>query len=295
MGLTNLSRTRKSWSFDKNPPVHWWVIPEVKQRWNKIITGNPLTEYPEYVLKKYFSDRQNITLLSPACGTGTKEIRFASFEQINRIDAFDLSPIRIKAAQATAENSGFKKINYFVASMYTVDLNNNEYDIIMFDSSLHHFERLDKLIHRIKAALKPKGLLVINEFTGPNRFQWSKSQLKISNQLLKTLPVKYRKRWNSSHIKNKIHRPGILRMYLSDPSESIKSQTILPAIHKHLTVLEEKKIGGNILNLLFKDISHNFVNEIPETKKLLNRLFTEEDDFLSKTGNSDFVFGIYQK
>ncbi|MEO7776777.1 MAG: hypothetical protein ABIY63_04555 [Fibrobacteria bacterium] len=37
------------------------------------------------------------------------------------------------------------------------------------------------------------------------------------------------------------------KMYLSDPSEGIRSGEILPAIHRKFELLEEKKVGGELL------------------------------------------------
>ena len=84
-------------------------------------------------------------------------------------------------------------------------------------------------------------------------------------------------------------------MLIVDPSEAIDSEAILPSIHKHFRIVEEKKIGWDILHLLLKDISHNFLNNDADTRLLLNYLFEQEDKFLLMTGRSDAVFGIYQK
>jgi len=49
------------------------------------------------------------------------------------------------------------------------------------------------------------------------------------------------------------------------------------------------------LHLLLKDISHNFLNKDKETQILLSYLFKQEDKYLSMTGRSDAISGIYQK
>jgi len=50
-------------------------------------------------------------------------------------------------------------------------------------------------------------------------------------------------------------------MFLVDPSEAVDSESILPSLHENFKVLEEKKIGGDILLILLKDIAHNFLDE----------------------------------
>ena len=73
-----------------------------------------------------------------------------------------------------------------------------------------------------------------------------------------------------------------------------RSEHILPAIHRHFEVVEEKGYGGNLLMPVLKDISQHFVQPDEGQQKILNRLFAYEDAYL-KNNPSDFVFGIYKK
>ncbi len=81
-------------------------------------------------------------------------------------------------------------------------------------------------------------------------------------------------------------------MWLGDPSEAVDAESILPSLHGHFKILEEKKIGGNILMPLLKDISPHFLKE--EAKPYLYRLFEIEDRYLINN-NSLLTFGVYQK
>ena len=82
-------------------------------------------------------------------------------------------------------------------------------------------------------------------------------------------------------------------MFLNDPSESAESHLIEDAIASQFRVLERKEYGGTLLQLVFKDIAHNFINEKAETKELLKTIFNIEDEMLRKGEiKSDFVFYI---
>ncbi|NNJ53490.1 MAG: methyltransferase domain-containing protein, partial [Ignavibacteriaceae bacterium] len=171
----------------------------------------------------------------------------------------------------------------------------NYYDVILFDSFLHHIKNLDEILSKIYFSLKKNGIFIINEYVGPNRFQWSSTQLKTSNKALKELPQKFRKRFGTNNVKSKIYKPGIIRMILSDPSEAIKSESILLRVKERFNVLEEKPYGGNILHLTLKDISQNFIIEDDETLNLLDELFVIEDEFLKNSRKSNFIFGVYSR
>jgi ubiquinone/menaquinone biosynthesis C-methylase UbiE len=290
------NRTTKTWDAARgNSQTNWWTVPYIQKRWNNLITGDANTDYTTYVIRKYLKDKNNIKLLSPGCGTGDKELKFARFNNFRSIEAFDISAERIKVAKEKAESLGLKNINYKISDVHSFKYEKDNYDVIVFDSFLHHIKNLDEILSEIYDSLKQDGLLVINEYVGPNRFQWSKEQLFISNDALNRLPHIFRKRWNSNKIKRKNYRPGLLRMILSDPSEAVNSENILQKIRIKYKVLEEKPYGGNILHLTLKDISHNFIKESDECKKLLDALFKIEDDFLQRINESDFVFGIYSK
>jgi hypothetical protein len=84
-------------------------------------------------------------------------------------------------------------------------------------------------------------------------------------------------------------------MFLIDPSEAVDSESIIPSIHRHFKIIEEKKLGWDITWLLFKDIAHNFLDDDKETKGLLRHIFEMEDEYMKMTGRSDATFGIYQK
>lgn len=139
-------------------------------------------------------------------------------------------------------------------------------------------------------------MLVINEYVGPNKMQFYPEQLEKINHLLnQVVPEKFRIRRHTNGIKNKVFSNGKIRMMLADPSEALQSETILPALHNHFEIVEEKPLGGNILHLLLKDIAHHFLLCDDEKMGILKMLFDAEDAFVGKEGRSDFVFGIYIK
>lgn len=293
---SNKTRTKKSWNSVRGIlPTNWWSVPLVQKRWNKLITGDEEKDYTNYVMQKYLSGRNDLKLLSPGCGTGSKELKFSNFKNFCLIEAFDISPKRIAIAKETAERMGVKNIIYSVSDAILFNFEKNKYDVIVFDSFLHHIKNLDEILAQVYNSLKQDGIFIINEYVGPSRFQWSKEQLRISNEALLELPTSFRKRWQNNIVKSKIYRPGLLRMILSDPSEAVNSEIILSKIKGHFKILEEKPYGGNILHLALKDISHNFIEPNEESLQLMNSLFKIEDDYLTNGNTSDFVFGVYSK
>ena len=288
--------TRIKRTFDQVNIVssNYWIIPEIREHWNKMITGNAQEEYADYVVKKYFKNKTGLKMLSLGCGAGSHEIKFAKHENFSEIRGIDLAPKLIDEANNRAKQNGLTNLHYEVANIYELNFQDEHYDIVLFHSSLHHFHHLNTLLGVIvKKMLKQNGLLMIHEYVGPNRIQWTNEQLKEAGKTLSLFPAKYKRRYRLNNIKTKAYRPGSLRMILSDPSEAVESSTILPTLQKHYTILEEQPLGGNLLMPLFKDIAHNFTDGSEETKKYLNMVFEKEAAYI-KTHQSDFVFGVYQ-
>ncbi len=293
--LSKKSRTVSKWNTITSSS-DFWIIPEVRSRWNEKCTGDPKLEYEDYVVSKYFSKSNGLRMLSVGCGTGARERKFAKYPNFDLIEGIDMAEKQIEEARNHASDLKLSIIKYINGEFTTHKFKHATYDAILFNSSLHHFKNIDILIQtKVLPLLKDGGYLLIFEYVGPGRLQWTKEQLEFANKLLSDLPLKYKIRFNTKSIKRRIYRPGLFRMLLVDPSEAIESDSIIPSIHNHFKIIEEKKIGWDISHLLFKDIAHNFLNNDKETQVLLSYLLDKEDEYLAKTGRSDAVFGVYQK
>jgi len=273
---------------------NWLDIPSVRRRLNSIITGDPIIVYPNYIMHKYFAHRKELKMISLGCGSGFNEIEFARNAVFSRIDALDISRNRIMSARQKANAERITNINFMIGNVFDYALKERCYDLVLCQSFLHHCRNLQGLLEKLQISLKPDGLLVLNDYVGPKRFQWRKNQLMLVNRILNQIPFSYKIRTHSNMLKSKVYSPGILRMLLSDPSEAVESHKIMSAVHEYFRVIEEKKIGGNILHLLFKDIAHNFLGQNEKTKSLIQRIFELEDDFLKSGNESDFIFGVYK-
>jgi ubiquinone/menaquinone biosynthesis C-methylase UbiE len=293
--LSNRARTVSKWELI-SPGSDFWIIPAVRKRWNEKCTGDPNLEYEDYIVSKYFENAKGLRMLSVGCGTGSRERKFARHAGFERIEGIDIAASQVEEASGLAIGQNLNNIFYFTGDFNARSFESDAYDLILFNSSLHHFDHInDFLKMKVMPLLKQEGYLIIYEYTGPDRLQWKRLQLKRSNQLLKQIPEKFKTRFNSRAVKRYIYRPGLLRMLLVDPSEAIDSESMLPSIHRYFRTIEEKKVGWDILHLLLKDIAHNFLGTDKETQAILTVLFEAEDKYMAETGRSDAVFGIYQK
>lgn len=292
--LSDQARTVAKWNTEA-ASADFWIIPEVRKRWNEKCTGDPDREYEDYVVSKYLSGRQGLRMLSVGAGSGARERKFGKYPAFSSIEGIDIADKQLEEARRSAADLGMDHIKYFAADFTKYQFEQKAYDVILFNSSLHHFDNIPSILtDKVIPLLKEDAYLIIFEYVGPRRLQWTDGQLDFANALLKELPLKYKRRLQSNSIKNKIYRPGLLRMLMIDPSEAIDSESILPALHQKFKVIEEKKIGWDITHILLKDIAHNFLQDDVQTKTLLSYIFEKEDQYLASTERSDAIFGIYQ-
>ena len=290
------SRVARAWAHVEAPPKNWWNIPAVRRRWNLKITRNEEKSPVAWVTERWLTG-EGYRALSPGCGTGHREIEWAKSGKFSRIDAFDLSEHRIEYARQQAGEAGVNRVlRFFTANVNQVEFPPGSYDVIIVEDALHHFAPMETVVKRLHSWLKPGGLLVVNEFVGPNRFQWTREQLELATAMLRLLPEHFRRYYRSGNVKQRVYRPGLLRMVLQDPSEAVQSAAILPTIDRYFTVETFRPYGGTLLALVLNGIAHHFIEDTPEVRHWLELLFFVEDYFLEQAGlPSDYVFLVARK
>jgi 2-polyprenyl-3-methyl-5-hydroxy-6-metoxy-1,4-benzoquinol methylase len=180
----------------KNIGKFWWDAgPDIHAYRNTKISGDPTINWIQYSLMKYFDGRLPLTrCLSLGCGWGRLERHLARLGAFLHCDAYDVSEGAIQQARELARESGFNHISYEVADINTITLPLDAYDAVWISMAMHHFEELEYICKQIKNSLKPDGLLILEEYVGPNRFQFPDRQKEVANLCLSLLPPRYRKR-----------------------------------------------------------------------------------------------------
>ena len=294
--LTNLfrgrtGRTAANWDQTDTSTRQWTAIPVLQERIRLRITGDPHVNIPAYIRGKYNQEDTPWRALSLGCGTGRKELAWFAAGGLSQLDAYDLSGKRIAEAQRLAAAAGMEKqVRFIRGDVRYLQLRKHAYNLVILDDALHHFTPLQPILQNIDNWLAPRGLLVVNEFVGPTRFQWTDHQIEIANALIEETPARFNIRPHGT-TRPPVRRMGTLAMIMYDPSEAVESSSILPLIHKTFSVQEESLYGGAILHLVFKDIAHHFLQPDEEGLAYLRRCMDAEDEAMQRGDvGSDFAF-----
>ncbi len=273
-------RVAAAWSHTESQPTHWWDVPGMQARWNRLVTGDPELTPRRWLAESFLGDRTNLHGLSVGCGTGARELDWARLGVFGRLDAIDLSEPRIDAARVAAREARLDGVVRFQVGDVLSFARPGSYDVIVAEQSLHHCAPMAKVMRRLARLLVPGGLLLLDEYVGPSRFQWTDAQLAAADELLQSLPDRYRVSAHGGHLREHVVRPSLLSMKLRDPSEAVESADVLPQLERHFEVLVERGYGGNVLHLLFDGIAQNFREPDEQTRALLDGCFSFEDEFL---------------
>jgi len=215
----------------------------------------------------------------------------------DHFDSFDVSSGSIDLSRKLAAQSNLTGISYITADLNKAVLEKNKYSCVFASMSLHHIENLEGLFEQVESALVPGGLFIFNEYVGPNRFQWTDQQLRWINLLLTALPEKYKRDIATPGIvKMDVKRVSIEQMIEIDPTEAVRSDSILPIVYIMFEEIKTVRYGGTILHMLLDRIGGNF-QEVDKCDKALLQIFCSTEAELVDSGvlPSDFVVCVLRK
>jgi SAM-dependent methyltransferase len=226
------------------PPSHSWMAhPEVRHYINRSIGGENATWPLDWFQARYPGETFS-RALSIGCGSGALERDLVRRGIVQFVEAFDASPASVELARAQAAAEGFAGlIEYSVADFNVATLAPSSFDLICFHQSLHHVQALEHLLFQVRRALRPGGMLYLDEFVGPSRTFWDENTLRWYRAMYHLLPrdVRY-------------FDDFAMPIQEEDPSEAIRSSDILSRLVIGFAVEEFRGYGGNLLAMLFPDL-----------------------------------------
>jgi SAM-dependent methyltransferase len=239
----------------------WMANTAVLMHLNERATGDPARDWLSSWAHRWFVG-EDLRVLVLGCGEGWLERAVAQWPFVAHIHAVDFAEEAV--ARARAEAAGIEKIEYSVVDLNRDELSRNAYDVVVAHSVLHHVENLNHAYAQIAQAMRPHATLILNEYVGPARFQYSDDVLSMINALLHCLGHPART------------RPTVEEMIANDPTEAVRSDELIAFTERHFEVLERKAIGGTILQHLLYEIAEEYRFDVPRERAVVELLCTIE-------------------
>jgi len=260
-----LRESAEFWDREVVQPQHsswlheWWL-----REYANTLIGGDIPLWPVDWFQRWLGGRTFGRALTIGCGSGGLERDLVRRNLVKRIDAFDGSVASLAIAAKLAADEGLQsRIRYFAADFNAPALPKGVYDLVLFQESAHHVLRLEKLFHAVLRALKPDGLVYMDEYVGPSRFEWSEAMMEPYRRIYETIDPALRA-WP------KLDVP----VMVADPSEAVRSSEIEPQLAVGFDTVQRRPYGGNLLSILYPAL-----RSLPED--LRNRLIEEEQRWLA--------------
>lgn len=261
------------WDREIAQPTHSnWMEPlEVRHSINEQISGDRGV-WPLQWFQRFLDGRTFARGLSIGCGTGALERDLVRLGICRAVDACDVSIASVAIARARADEEGAgHAIRYFVSDFNRPALPSRAYDAIFFHQSLHHVAKLEKLLRAVLRAVKPDGLLYLEEFIGPSRADWNEKTLERYHAIYERFPEDAR--WFD-------YMPFPVQW--DDPSEAVRSAEIVPQLRIGFAIDALRGYGGNILAPIFPALRAGKIT--PE----MIRILIDEDRRATAGGEAPF-------
>ena len=275
----------------ERPKLSWLESQEILDYVNTRVTGCKKTSW----YKSFFnSDQKYNRALIVGCGAGALERNLLKEGMFKECLGIDISPKSIDLAKDNALKQNLSNINYKVFDLERDDyIALGEFDLIIVTMAAHHIINLRYMFKNLRKILnKRNGLIIINEYIGPNRFWHSDKVLDIINQILRCLDSSYKRNYliDGKTLRNEYIRTPLEHFLKHDPSEAVRSEDILKYFSQYFNIIEQKNYGGQINHMLLTGIIQNF-KDTKEDNQILKLLMVFEE-LLEKYNviQSDFSF-----
>tara|TARA_B110001454_G_C12677381_1_gene416465 strand:+ start:271 stop:1215 length:945 start_codon:yes stop_codon:yes gene_type:complete len=253
----------------------------------------PRYYYKELVEQKIEESNEKINIISLGSGTGAWEVKLVEdFPEMISMELVDINDDLLKISKNYASKNNLD-ISTTFADINKIKLENNKYDVVIVQSSLHHFLELEHIFEQINESLKDNGnLLVIGEVIGRNGEQIFPETEKIVQQIFSTLPEKFRYNAYTKKIDDKI--PEI--DFSKDSFESIRSEDIVPLLSQYFQVVEQVSFDAFLSLLLDFRYGPNYDLEQKLDKSLVETITYLDQYYISNSILKPVcLFGIYSK
>ncbi|MBD8049730.1 class I SAM-dependent methyltransferase [Limnohabitans radicicola] len=282
---------QRSQPANQNVYTDWGDHPTVFRAVMRHALGGESENFFTFLQKNYPSCATGHAL-SLCCGDGAFEQQLLERGVFFQITGLELSPERIAQGRARMSAQNAMRLDFLEKDVNQGEFGKCLFDVIFAKAALHHIQNLEGAFDGMVRSLKPGGLLVTIDFFGPSRFQWTDLQLQACNEFWREHVPPALQREADGTLTPLITRPRVEDMVLMDPSEAARSNELQAMIYKYFDVLEDRALGGALLNLLLYGHRVNRFDAMdPVHNDVLERAVAKERNLMAQgLLSSDFRF-----
>ena len=270
-------RVSEKWNAQAQAPSvrkNYWQFPEICSQINLKICGKPLPGVAHGMNRRLNQIGPFTRAVSVGCGRATKETSLLRTGIVERIDCYDLADARLAEAKTRMQAAGVLDRAELICGDAFAQTPRARYDLVYWESSLHHMPDALAAVRWSYEVLKPGGVFAMREYTGPTRWQWTDRNLAFVNRFRESLPQRLQPQ------KLVMERPTVQAMIARDPSEAADSAAILPAVAEIFPDAEVIPLGGALYSFALNGVAPKLT---PEDAWVLDMMMTLDEALMDES------------
>ena len=198
--------------------------------------------------------------------------------------AYEMSRSAVERARQRFAAAGFAdRIELRSTDVLEDDLPSGAFDAVFVQAAIHHFDRIEEMFALMHRVLRPGGLLIYDEYIGPDHHLYHAEAMAIMDEINACLAPGYRWDHLAKQTREMTPRPSLEWMLGHDPSEGVHASRILPLTYQWFDVLDRADYGGTIMRPFFTGILPNFDWNDPKDQTVA-RLVVLVEQLLTRHG-----------
>lgn len=282
MKRLRLARTARFWGrvAAGESLTTWLHEPAVRRYVNECVTGDPNVWTLDGLSPRLGSLGHAISL---GCGDGVLDRYLRKSGICESLTGIDISPRSLEVAHRQATELGLTRMEYVRGDLDRLVLAEASCDGALFQQSLHHVSNLEGCLDTVLAALRPGGLVYMDEYIGPSQSEWNLELLREADEVYRKLPRVLRRR-----------RRLQLPVDGKDPSEAIRSSEIVREVARRFSIELRRDYGGTFLSVIYPHLDFSNSAET-DREAVLGQLIEDERSAISRGAPSFYTVIIARK
>lgn len=234
---------------------HWFLY---NHSVSKPLTGDCAKYWLDEIGGRHLRPRPE-RMLALGCGPAFIEEQILERDLAGTIVAFDTSEVAIESArERLAATPWADRMDLRCADFLTADLPDASFDAVFVEAALHHFVELEETFRLMHRVLKPGGILLYDEYVGPDLQQYPPELVALLGRVNACLAPDLRRDFESGEVRESVEACPIEVQMQRDPTEGVHASQILPLTYRYFEVVERWNYGGTIMRPLFNRILLNW-------------------------------------
>jgi SAM-dependent methyltransferase len=220
---------------------YWNDFPDAVAEINRRATGDPKIAWYDHFFQNQKRKFKKVLFIN--CGNGwvEREMREKGYLP-GEVVGVDFADDLLEEAR---EKAGELPFRYYKMDINTAEFPEKDFDLVINHAAGHHIAKVNKVFAELLKIMTDDGVFLNYDYVGPHRNQYPIDQWHAAHKLNQTLP---------EQVRQVLSYPHLPTMLVTDPSEAVHAELILPVMRRYFDFDFFKPVGGALAYLL---LTHN--------------------------------------